>query len=108
VATCFEFFKINQQSPDDENSEYDTQSIKQWPDNFHLENVPELTEYQLKERPHITRQESVSTFLLKTDIRETAKQEMANPDSQFLMRDDHESQSMSVALSQSGVSQQTI
>lgn len=104
-AMCYEYFQAQQYEQDDASC-YDTQSIQNWPDFFNIEDVPQVVEAELKERPAIVhKSESVSSYLHKHDIRSSVEIQLAQREPKEI--DDNLSQA-SYQLSQSGVSQDNI
>ena len=64
VAMSFDYYKENNKDED-----IDGLSIKNWPENFVLDEVPGIIEYELKAKPDTQRSESVNDYFKGMDIR---------------------------------------
>lgn len=66
-AICYEYFK-QQEDFDEEDSQYDTKSIRDWPSHFDIETVPIISETELKPKPLAPKTESVGSYLSRLDV----------------------------------------
>ena len=78
-ATCYEYFQAQQQGSDCDDSQYDTESIQNWPTHFNIESVPHVEEAELKEKPVIQhgKSESIGNFFKNTNIRQCVEVKLA-------------------------------
>lgn len=74
VAMSFDFYKENNKDED-----IDGLSIKQWPENFDLDEVPGIAEHELKAKPDTQRSESVNDYFKGMDIRGQMSSQFATP-----------------------------
>lgn len=74
VAMSFDYYKENNNDED-----VDGLSIKNWPANFDLDEVPGILEQELKPKPDTHRSESVNDYFKGMDIRGQMSSQFATP-----------------------------
>jgi hypothetical protein len=96
VATCYDYYADNHSIGEED----DAQSIRGWPVDFDVNEVPEILEHPLKEKPEVKVMQSMNEFLSKDSNNVEDFSDVSSLKSQ--------SSQMSEILSQSGVSESTI